>query len=36
MVDEVLDAIGGVPAKILADRMGCLKGSVVADSGHLD
>ncbi len=31
MIAEALEAIGGVPAKILADRMGCLKGSVVAN-----
>jgi transposase len=31
MVAEALEAIGGVPAKILADRMGCLKGGVVAN-----
>ncbi len=31
MIAEVLEAIGGVPAKILADRMGCLKGGVVAN-----
>jgi transposase len=30
MIAETLAAIGGVPAKILADRMGCLKGGVVA------
>ena len=30
MIAEALEAIGGVPAKILADRMGCLKGGVVA------
>jgi transposase len=26
MITEALAAIGGVPAKVLADRMGCLKG----------
>ena len=31
MIAETLEAIGGVPAKILADRMGCLKGGVVAN-----
>jgi len=31
MVAEALAMIGGVPAKILADRMGCLKGGVVAN-----
>lgn len=31
MVAEALDAIGGVPARVLADRMGCLKGGVVAN-----
>jgi len=31
MVADALAAIGGVPAKILADRMGCLKGGVVAN-----
>lgn len=31
MIAEALEAIGGVPAKILADRMGCLKGGVVAN-----
>jgi hypothetical protein len=31
MIAETLAAIGGVPAKILADRMGCLKGGVVAN-----
>lgn len=31
MVAEALEAIGGVPAKVLADRMGCLKGGVVAN-----
>jgi Integrase core domain/Mu transposase, C-terminal domain len=31
MVAEALAAIGGVPAKVLADRMGCLKGGVVAN-----
>ncbi|MCV6966275.1 IS21 family transposase [Mycobacterium intermedium] len=31
MIAEALEAIGGVPAKVLADRMGCLKGGVVAN-----
>jgi transposase len=31
MIAEVLTALGGVPAKVLADRMGCLKGGVVAN-----
>ncbi len=31
MVGEALAAVGGVPAKILADRVGCLKGGVVAN-----
>jgi transposase len=31
MVAEALEVIGGVPAKVLADRMGCLKGGVVAN-----
>jgi transposase len=31
MVAEALEGIGGVPAKVLADRMGCLKGGVVAN-----
>jgi len=31
MIAEALSAIGGVPAKVLADRMGCLKGGVVAN-----
>ncbi len=31
LIAEALAAIGGVPAKVLADRMGCLKGGVVAD-----
>jgi hypothetical protein len=26
MIAEALTVIGGVPAKVLADRMGCLKG----------
>jgi Mu transposase-like protein len=31
MIAEALESIGGVPAKVLADRMGCLKGGVVAN-----
>jgi hypothetical protein len=31
MIAEALAVIGGVPTKILADRMGCLKGGVVAN-----
>ena len=31
MIAEALAAIGGVPAQVLADRMGCLKGGVVAN-----
>lgn len=31
MIAEALEGIGGVPAKVLADRMGCLKGGVVAN-----
>lgn len=31
MIAEALAMIGGVPAKVLADRMGCLKGGVVAN-----
>jgi transposase len=31
MIAEALTAIGGVPARVLADRMGCLKGGVVAN-----
>ena len=30
MIAEAQVGIGGVPAKVLADRMGCLKGGVVA------
>lgn len=30
-IAEALGAIGGVSAKILADRMGCLSGGVVAN-----
>jgi len=31
LIAEALAAVGGVPAKVLADRMGCLKGGVVAN-----
>jgi transposase len=31
MIAEALAAIGGVPARVLADRMGCLKAGVVAN-----
>ena len=31
MLAECFDVLGGVPAVVLADRMGCLKGGVVAD-----
>jgi Integrase core domain len=31
MITEALAAIGGVPARVLADRMGCLKAGVVAN-----
>ena len=31
MVADALAAAGGVPAKVLTDRMGCLKGGVVAN-----
>ncbi|GAA2531639.1 hypothetical protein GCM10010409_01450 [Mycolicibacterium diernhoferi] len=30
LIAEALAAIGGVPARVLADRMACLKGGVVA------
>src|SRR5712691_4629721 len=30
MLAECLQVLGGVPGKVLADRMGCLKGGVVA------
>lgn len=30
MLAECFETIGGAPAKVLADRMGCLKGGVVA------
>jgi transposase len=31
LLAECFEVLGGVPAKVLADRMGCLKGSVVAN-----
>ena len=31
LIADALAAAGGVPAKVLTDRMGCLKGGVVAD-----
>jgi transposase len=31
LIAEAFAAIGGVPTKVLADRMGCLKGGVVAN-----
>jgi transposase len=31
LIAEALAVIGGVPARVLADRMGCLKGGVVAN-----
>ncbi|HXZ71107.1 MAG TPA: IS21 family transposase [Streptosporangiaceae bacterium] len=31
LIAEALAAIGGVPTRVLADRMGCLKGGVVAN-----
>jgi transposase len=31
MIAETMAAIGGVPARVLADRMACLKGGVVAN-----
>ncbi len=31
LIAEALSAIGGVPAQVLADRMACLKGGVVAN-----
>ncbi|MDT5029041.1 MAG: hypothetical protein QOE61_5467 [Micromonosporaceae bacterium] len=31
MFAECFEALGGVPAVVLADRMGCLKGGVVAN-----
>lgn len=31
LIAETLAGVGGVPARVLADRMACLKGGVVAD-----
>jgi transposase len=31
LLAECFEILGGVPGKVLADRMGCLKGGVVAD-----
>ena len=31
MLAECFETLGGVPGKVLADRMGCLKGGVVAN-----
>jgi hypothetical protein len=31
MLAECFEALGGVPGRVLADRMGCLKGGVVAN-----
>ena len=31
LLAECFEALGGVPGKVLADRMGCLKGGVVAN-----
>ena len=31
LIAEAFNAIGGVPARVLADRMACLKGGVVAN-----
>ena len=31
LIAEAITAIGGVPARVLADRMACLKGGVVAN-----
>jgi transposase len=32
MLAECFEVLGGVPGKVLADRMGCLKGGVVANA----
>src|SRR5215211_1277906 len=32
LLAECFETLGGVPAVVLADRMGCLKGGVVADT----
>ena len=31
LLGECFEVLGGVPGKVLADRMGCLKGAVVAN-----
>lgn len=31
MLADCFDTLGGVPAKVLADRMGCLKGGTIAN-----
>ena len=31
LLAECFEVLGGVPGKVLADRMGCLKGGVVAN-----
>ena len=31
LLAECFETLGGVPAKVLADRMGCLKGGTVAN-----
>ena len=31
MLDECFEVLGGVPTTVLADRMGCLKGGVIAN-----
>ena len=31
LLAECLETLGGVPGVVLADRMGCLKGGVVAN-----
>jgi transposase len=31
LLAEALAAVGGVPARVLADRMACIKGGVVAN-----
>ena len=36
MLAECFEALGGVPDVVLADRMGCLKGGVVAERGRAD
>ena len=32
MLAECFEVLGGVPGKVLADRMGCLNGGVVANT----